>query len=69
TDGFSDLQAVPLWQRLLLKSPDSRQLATDTGIKRSDLLGLLTDMGHLVESTLIIERRSGHCFDRQLRRV
>lgn len=69
TDGFSDATATPLWQRILLKTPDSRELETDTGIKRTDLLGLLTDIGHLVESTLIIERRSGHCFDRQLRRV
>jgi len=69
TDGFNDSNAVPLWQRLLLKSPENSQIETDPGIKRSDLLGLLTDMGHLVESTLIIERRSGHCFDRQLRRV
>lgn len=69
TDGLGEVKSPPLWQRILLKPSETKQLETDYGINRSDLLGLLTDMGHLVESTLIIERRSGHCFDRQLRRV
>lgn len=69
TDGLGETQKQPAWQRLLLKAPENRELSSDDQVNKADLLGLLTEIGQFVESMLIIERRSGHCFDRQLRKV
>lgn len=69
TDGFSETMITPWWQRLLLNDRANPGSETDSGIKKPELLGLLTELGQLVESTLIVDRNTGHSFDRQLRKV
>lgn len=68
TDGFKSQTNTQWWQHLLLKpqasSPDSQPTGT-----MQDLKGILTDMGQIVESTIVIDRPSGQSFDKNLRRV
>ncbi len=69
TDGFSDAGQVSAWQRLLL-----RKSAPTTGIQQAagsveEMRRLLTEIGQLVESILLIDRKTGHYFDQAMRRV
>ena len=68
-DGLFEDKPAAAWQRLLFKSQENRALSAESRINKPDLLGLLTEIGQFVESMLIIERRTGQCFDRHLRRV
>lgn len=66
TDGFRESEQAKLWQRLLLNDEASAQ--TETG-SRADLLKLLTALGQLVESTVIVDRKTGLSFDQNLKKV
>lgn len=68
TDGFDESERQSLWQRLLLR-PTAPGNAPRSGGSRADLRNLLTEMGQLVESTLIVDRASGYSFDQNLRKV
>ncbi|MFT4861484.1 MAG: hypothetical protein ACI95C_000694 [Pseudohongiellaceae bacterium] len=66
TDGFKPETKARAWQKLLLRS----SLATEqNALSMSDLRLLLTKIGQLVESTIVIDRKSGQSFDKSLRRV
>jgi len=66
TDGFREAEQARLWQRLLLK--DEAAAPAEAG-SRADLLKLLTDLGQLVESTVVVDRKTGLSFDQNLRKV
>lgn len=73
TDGLEAPPRPSWWQRLLFRDPtgfpDKLRESPVGRVEKPELLGLLTEVGHLVESTLIIDRKTGLSFDRQLRRV
>jgi len=70
TDGINDIPAPRLWQRLFLQNEEhSRNNTGENGGSRTDLLKLLTDLSQLVESTLIVDRKTGLSFDQNLRKV
>jgi hypothetical protein len=68
TDGFDEGQRESLWKRLLLR-PLQPVAGRSTSSSRGDLRNLLTEMGQLVESTLIVDRASGYSFDQFFRKV
>jgi hypothetical protein len=68
SDGFNDAQQNKLWQRLLLQNePGTADLSS--GGSKTDLLKLLTALGQLVESTVVVDRTTGLSFDQNLRKV
>ena len=68
-DGFEEQQEQKLWKKLLFRSlPDSNK-ETGKGSSKSDILRLLTQLSQLVESVVLIDRRTGHSFDKQFRKV
>ena len=69
TDGFNDAQRLPIWRRLLLKSANDNSNNPETGGSRADLLKLLTELGQLVESTVVVDRKTGFSFDHNMRKV
>ncbi len=69
TDGFSDKEQLRLWQRLLLQDDPRSEAGSDTGGSRADLLKLLTALGQLVESTILVDRKTGLSFDQNLRKL
>lgn len=58
-----------LWQKLLFTGRAQAARAAGGSVEKSELLGLLTDVGQLVESVVVIDRRSGVSYDSQLRKV
>ncbi len=66
TDGFRSETQASLWQKLLLRGYDDSELHVPS---MPDLRMLLTKMGQLVESILVIDRRSGQSFDKSLKRA
>lgn len=72
TDGMADQESPSLWQKLLfrgqLESTGGSEESQST-TSRSTILSILTDLGQLVESTLIVDRKTGLSFDRHLRKV
>lgn len=69
TDGFQDDQAPPLLHRVLFGG-NTRQAVKrmSTGSTSLNRLGtLLTQLGQLVESTLVVDRHTGQTFSGQLK--
>lgn len=66
TDGFDDEKPPRLWQQLVLR-PAPAML--NIGSSRTDLRNLLTELGQLVESTLVVDRKTGFSFDQNLRKM
>lgn len=69
TDGFAEIQTQKLWHKLLFQEPAQAIESSEPGGSRNELLSLLTDLGQLVESTLIVDRKTGFSFDKSLRKV
>ena len=69
TDGFNDKEQLKLWQKLLYKEDSGNGDSPETAGSRADLLKLLTDLGQLVESTVIVDRKTGFSFDQNLKKV
>jgi len=69
TDGLEEAETRSFWQRLLLRSETPAAAASQGATSRSLVLDLLTDFGQLVESTLIVDRKTGLSFDQHLRKV
>lgn len=70
TDGFADEKPRSLWQRLFLQSPrEEAESGLHGATPRARLAPLLTELGQLVESTLVVDRQTGLSFDNRLRRV
>ena len=68
TDGFNETEQLKLWQRLLLQDDPARDTGNELVSSRADLLKLLTALGQLVESTVIVDRITGLSFDQSLRK-
>lgn len=66
TDGFNDRTPKHLWQQLLLRSAETAGAGSSS---RTELRYLLTELGQLVESTLVVDRKTGFSFDQNLRKV
>lgn len=72
TDGLAKEQAPRLWQRLLFRAggnvkTSGRFAAESTSL--ADLSRLLTEVGQLVESTLVVDRETGQSFDKRMNRI
>ncbi|MFK7865242.1 MAG: DUF58 domain-containing protein [Pseudohongiellaceae bacterium] len=67
-DGIKSEQDQRWWQHLLLRA-DHRLPLNSEKSTMADLKHNLTELGQLVESTVIVDRRSGQSFDKNLRRV
>jgi len=65
-DGFLEVENVIFWRKLLFQESTE---ALKTGSSRGELLKLLTELGQLVESTLVVDRKTGLSFDKSLRKV
>ena len=69
TDGFEEPNKPNLWQNLLFRTPPaSRRQQKESGSK-SEMLKLLTELGQLVKSMIVIDRKSSLSFDKKLRRI
>lgn len=66
TDGFKTDTQASLLQKVLMKNNTASQQNAPSML---DLRHLLTKIGQLVESTIVIDRKSGQSFDKSLRRV
>lgn len=69
TDQLTETIKPARWRRWLLTAGSSPSLALDDRVSKAELLGLLTEIGQFVESILVIERHTGRCFDRNLKKV
>jgi len=69
TDGFRDGEPKKLWQRLLMQDDRAVSQEQESAGSRADLLKLLTALGQLVESTIVVDRKTGLSFDQNLRKV
>ena len=78
TDGFADDLQPQLWKRLLYRETESAAGSVEMArggsrrtrlTPRKDLSGMLTEVGQLVESTLVVDRSTGLSFDQRLRKV
>jgi len=68
TDGFRTEAKSLWWQKLLWRETESDRHQKPSS-SMQELRHRLMDLGQLVESTVIIDRRSGQSFDKNLRRV
>ena len=66
TDGIKSDTRTTIWQKVLIRSNLPSQQNTTSML---DLRHLLTKIGQLVESTIVIDRTSGQSYDKSLRRV
>jgi hypothetical protein len=66
TDGFQSEVKATVCQKIVLRHNSA---ATQTAPSMLDLQHLLTKLGQLVESTIVIDRQSGQSFDKRLKRV
>ena len=69
TDGFNEPQRHSVWRRLWLRDETATSDFCEIAGSRGELQKLLTELGQLVESTLIVDRKTGFSFDQGLRRV
>lgn len=69
TDGLDDIPPPGFWQRLFLADGHRRSKDGENGGSRAELINLLTELSQLVESTLIVDRKTGLSFDHKLRKV
>ena len=69
TDGFDEPINRNLWQNILLRTPTGSRRDGKESNSRTEMLKLLTELGQLVESTIVIDRKSGLSFDKQLRKI
>lgn len=71
TDGLLTEKALPRWQRIVFRKATARDAEQDdsgkTGV--AQLNRLLTEVGQLVESTLVVDRHSGQSFDKRMNKV
>jgi len=68
TDGFNDQATRRVWQQILLRAGEPAGFG-GSGSSQADLRNLLTELGQLVESTLVVDRKTGFSFDQNLRKV
>ena len=68
TDGLVSEAPTSSWKRLLLRA-DKAESTPQEGTQIADLSSLLTQVGQLVESTLVVDRQTGQSFDKRLNRL
>lgn len=68
TDALADDQPTTRWRRIVYRANASPS-ATTHKTTPAQLSRLLTQVGHLVESTIIVDRSTGQCFDARLKRL
>lgn len=69
TDGMEE-ESERRWWRKLTHRQDKAAASVDSETSSlNKIKGLLTDIGQLVESTLVVDRATGLSFDRNLRKV
>ena len=67
TDGFQDDQPLPLLHKVLFRKLRRTGGVSADGASRRQLSTLLTQLGQLVESTLVVDRHSGQTYSGQLK--
>lgn len=67
TDGLRKSEPPSRWQRLLFRASASSNSQEGTALV--ELSRLLTQVGQLVESTLVIDRHTGQSFDKRMNKV
>jgi len=67
TDGLRQSEPPTRWQRLLFSQAAARQNNDATAL--AELSALLTQVGQLVESTLVVDRQTGLSFDKRLAKL
>lgn len=68
TDGIEEEEQPGFWGKLLLRDNTHGNLKP-AGTNRKNLSSLLTELGSLVESTILIDRKTGASFDRHMRKI
>jgi hypothetical protein len=69
TDGLEREQQQNRWKQLFIRDVAAESMSRTELGSYSKAQQLLTEIGQLVESTLIVDRRSGLSFDQHLRKV
>ncbi len=69
TDGLATEEAPKAWQRLLFRGSSSSDKHEVGHTSVADLSRLLTQVGQLVESTLVVDRDTGQSFDKRMNRI
>src|SRR5690606_10034202 len=64
TDGLRSREQSPGWQRLLYRPSPATQDRQQESPALAELSRLLTEVGQLVESTLVVDRHTGQSFDK-----
>ncbi len=68
-DGIEEPQHMSLWHKLAFRAEQNKTNVKPGGSSPNRIKSLLTDIGLLVESMLIVDRTTGLSFDRHLRKV
>tara|TARA_R100001377_G_scaffold83022_1_gene63980 strand:- start:121 stop:786 length:666 start_codon:yes stop_codon:yes gene_type:complete len=69
TDGLTADPTPRTWQRLLFRSSSSTEKNREENTSIADMSRLLTQVGQLVESTLVVDRDTGQSFDKRMNRI
>jgi len=69
TDGLGETTKENLWQNMFFRYPESATSHQRENSSRDTTRKLLTELAQIVESVIIIDRKSGLSFDNQLRKV
>ena len=68
TDGLASQVPISPWQRLLFRT-ERQETMQEERTEISQLSTLLTQIGQLVESTLVVDRQSGQSYDKRMNRL
>ncbi len=68
TDGLVSETPVSSWRRMLFRA-DKSDISPQESTQVAQLSSLLTQIGQLVESTLVVDRQTGQSFDKRLNRI
>ena len=69
TDGLASELAPKSWHRLLFRRADDTEDSKLESIPLAQMSRLLTQVGQLVESTVVVDRDTGQSFDKRMNRI
>lgn len=69
TDGLAPEEAPKRWQRLLFRGTGRAEINARESTSLAHLSRILTQVGQLVESTLVVDRDTGQSFDKRMNRI
>ena len=69
TDGLEEKTTPGIWSRLLLRDGTQGLNQGPVNTSRQELIKLLTEIGQLAESALLVDRKTGNSFDHHLRKI